>query len=97
MGEAARDLLGPFEGEAGQLADPPPDDGRAEPDSTGEAVPVASASTAPGGGSMRSVQPRAASTARALPIWAVAFPASSSTRNRTPTPAAPANWSCRSP
>ena len=33
---------------------------------------------------MRSLQPSAASTASALPIWAVAFPASSSTRNRTP-------------
>ena len=52
---------------------------------------------APAGGSIRSVQPRAVSTARTLPSRAVTFPASSSTTKRTPTPAAPANWSCRRP
>ena len=48
-------------------------------------------------GRMSTRQPRAASTARALPICAVGLPASSSTRKRSPTPEAAASWACRRP
>ncbi len=42
-------------------------------------------------------QPSASRTASTLPICAVVFPPSSSTRNRTPTPDAAASSSCRKP
>jgi len=51
----------------------------------------------PVGDLMSTAHPSVFRTASTLPSWAVGFPPSTSTRNRTPTPAAAASWSCRSP
>ncbi len=50
-----------------------------------------------GGGMTSRRMPSARSTASTLSKRTVGFPRSNSTRKRRPTPAAAANWSCRSP